>query len=178
MGGSFEYSFELTQTGTGWCEVDVFVDVTFPDGEVLPILQRYGVTLQAGQTIQREDMLQNVPASAPEGTYTYAAHIWNVSGWIMYAEASFTFEKLPGFGATDQGRAWTVLGWDDAFPAVENSAQRNHALLSAYPNPFNATTTIRFDLPYTGKMNLGFLTFPAVSSSSWPTVGWRPVPTR
>ncbi len=153
-GGSFDYNIEATNSEATQQVFHVWCDVTLPDGSIYgPVLGPANVTLDAGGTISR-DRTQNVPAGAPEGTYSYNAYagVYPIAEW---STDSFNFEKL------SSGDGMAVLGWENSgeafdvwISAATNEVPGEFTLLSAYPNPFNPTTNISFALPQAAKVSL------------------------
>jgi hypothetical protein len=73
----------------------------------------------------------------------------------VWNEASFTFLKQArGEGIFDPAQL-TVSGWNlDEHPVDSKESPTDFTLMSAYPNPFNPTTTLSFTLPEAGKVSL------------------------
>ncbi len=153
-GGSFDFDFELQNTSTSESYVvDVWTDITLPDGTIYPVLSRTGVPLGPSASILRT-LTQFVPGSAMPGHYVLNAHVRDNATWNVYVEASIPFDKLEGDGAENHDMGWALLGWEDPqMPAVAE-LPTEYDLLPAYPNPFNPTTTLRFDLPEAGQVKL------------------------
>jgi len=145
-GGDFMYDIEFTNIGPTWCLFDAAIDVTTPSGLTIPILMRENINMMPGQTILRPNMVQTVPGSISAGTYTYHGYLWDQSSWTIYAEDSFTFEKLAGSDLGNSSNSWTLSGWDDGSPEKVEQIPDNHQLMSAYPNPFNPSTVISYQL--------------------------------
>ena len=153
-GGSFNYQVDLANIESISCSFDAWIDVELPDGTIIgPLLLRQGMTLSPGAYIFRE-MTQSVPGAAPIGTYTYRAHIgvyFNDNVWI---EDNFTFEKSAGERAPSGYTSWKLTGWDTPAEEFIEELPSSYALFSAYPNPFNAETTIGFHLSFAGMVKL------------------------
>ncbi|NQS98346.1 MAG: T9SS type A sorting domain-containing protein [candidate division Zixibacteria bacterium] len=153
-GGAFEYQVDLTNIESISCSFDAWIDVVMPDSAVIgPLLLRQGMTLTPGAYIFRE-MTQNVPGAAPAGTYTYRAYIGVHFNDDVWAEDSFTFEKSAIDKLSDGDEEWKLTGWDAPAADVIAEAPTGYTLFNAYPNPFNAETTIEFHLPFGGLVNL------------------------
>jgi hypothetical protein len=151
-GGSFTFNTELENSGLSMVSIDFWIEAVLPGGSVYgPIILREGVNLGAGAIITR-DLVQNIPASAPPGTYTYRA---NIGGYpnMVYSTDSFPFEKLAGEGGIHLINDWGISGWDEPANAVANIPQE-FTLKQNYPNPFNPETAIEFGLPEACKVQI------------------------
>jgi outer membrane protein assembly factor BamB len=154
-GGSFNYNAALTNSETTASLCDVWIRVQLPNNTwYAPILGPMPLTLPAGGSLTRL-RTQAVPGSAPAGLYTYR-------GWIgdypaAWDSSSFTFAKS-GFGTLDSEiGAWTNTG--ESFTSEEPASITDptptaFTLHACSPNPFNASTMIRFDLLQAGWVRL------------------------
>lgn len=150
-GGSFDYTLDITNLGTGAGTFDGWVEAVLPSGSVYgPLLLRNNVTLGAGMSLSRE-MSQTIPGSAPAGTYTYRLNTGNYPGTVV-ASDEFDFEK------TAAGDGGFVTGWEisgfDGESTVEIQLPNSGLLLSAYPNPFNNQAVFSFELGTAGMTEL------------------------
>jgi hypothetical protein len=152
-GGEFQFDIEIVQSNLGWCTCDICIDVTLPGGTTLFILQRDDIAFAPEQTISRQDLTQQVPGTAPAGTYTYHAYAWDAATWTIYAEDFFTFEKLDGGDGLIPEAGWTLSGWDETSPRVETVAP-TYFVMNSYPNPFNPSTVISYQVSEVSQVNL------------------------
>jgi hypothetical protein len=68
---------------------------------------------------------------------------------------SFTFVKLETGRGFNKNQDWAIEGWDsEPFAGTQAIIPDKTALLSAYPNPFNSKTNIKFELPNSGEVSL------------------------
>ncbi len=75
--------------------IDIITEVTLPDGSTYgPIINAPNRTLSSGAEISR-NLSQNIPASAPPGTYIYHAKISDAFAGLE-DEDYFYFEKAVG----------------------------------------------------------------------------------
>ncbi len=152
-GGTFQYDLEIVNTGTGWCLMDFWMAVTTPGGYTFNIFEREGLFSYAGNVIARSGLVQYVPGSILPGTYTYSAYVKDSETWEVYAEDSFDFEKLPGSDALNHNQDWALFGWNDEIVSVD-SAPAEMLTYPVFPNPFNPTTNISFELRVASSVNL------------------------
>jgi parallel beta-helix repeat protein len=153
-GGSFDYAIQVTNIATVSLNMDIWCDVTFPNGSIHgPVLGPFNdVSVGSEATISRE-RTQAVPAGAPPGIYTYNAYAVSESDTSF---DSFTFVKLAADGS-DWYSGWFNTGEDfGEFGGVALAANlpTEYALNSPYPNPFNPTTNISYQLPKDSNIKL------------------------
>jgi hypothetical protein len=149
-GGSFSYTGVLQNNlGVGG-RGDVWLMLNVPGiGMYGPIRRINNIPIQPHQFIALGGVVQDIPAIAPTGVYDYIAYCGYYPNFKAdSAVFQFTVATVGEVGpATD----WTVHGW---FDDQEASAPGQYALLGNYPNPFNATTEIRFTLPAQSEIRL------------------------
>ncbi len=150
-GGSFDFNAQIENTGTSAQTFDVWIMVeAIGIGWVGPLFAVYDFTLSGGIAIER-DRTQVVPGHINSGTYRYELRAGDYPDDI-WAYDNFTFEKSgPGEGLSIE--EWTNFG--EEYNMVEKgNTPTEFALLTACPNPFNPTTTIRFGLPVASRVKL------------------------
>jgi hypothetical protein len=109
------------------------------------------MTLASGGQINRT-ITQSVPTAAPAGNYTYWGHCGFYPG-VVLAESSFPFTKSAFYDGNRIASNWNLYGWEEEL-AEKDTLPNNCLLNPAYPNPFNNTTTISFNLAQSAKVDL------------------------
>ena len=151
-GGSFTFTGTL-QNNTGEQQTgDVWIMLELPGGAIYgPIQQFNNIMLAPNQGITAAGIEQDVPDFAPLGTYQYIARC-GLYPSIIIDETSFEFTVIaPIDGGADN---WTLSGWFDENENLLMGLPMNYALSFNYPNPFNLTTAIRYQLPVNDYVDL------------------------
>jgi hypothetical protein len=152
-GGSFQFDAAITNNTGFLTPVQAWISVQLPVGLWYgPVLGPVSMTLPANQSVTRQ-RTQTVPGSAPAGLYTYR-------GWVgSYPHApldssSFTFMKLgTGNGPPVTGE-WLNTGAEFGETEIPISTHNSAYLSPLYPNPFNRTATISYELQAAGHVSL------------------------
>ncbi len=147
-GGSFSYNATVTNNAAASTTFDAWIMTQLPTGPWYgPVLGPVNLTLAAGASLTRV-RIQSIPAGAPAGTYTYRGYVGDYST-VKWDSSSFTFVKLGAELGGSPG-AWENSGESFDPWASSNSSPptpTHFALTSVYPNPFNPTAQVRFELP-------------------------------
>ncbi len=150
-GGSFDYNVTVTNPLDSTQSADAWMVVTLPDGSLYgPVLGPVTVTIPGGASLTRL-RTQNVPGNAPAGTYTYEANLGNYPTNVC-SSSGFDFVKLGVGGDGSMSGGWVVS--EERLGQAVATGPDGFKLLEAYPNPFNPTTTIRFELPEAARVRL------------------------
>ncbi len=113
-----------------------------------------------------------VPDYAPAGTYTMTGYVGGYPSYVWDSD-SFTFEKLSDgdAGGLVTANSFTLSGWEELATPIE-SIPSEFAVAQAFPNPFNPTTTISFQLPEAAKVTLSVYDIHGRLVAE-PVNGWR-----
>ena len=127
-GGSFLYSMIVLNPIDDFQETDTWADFVLPGGSIQSIgLVQGGIILPGGGSYENS-YSQTVAGSQPAGDYLFRVHTGDYSTQEIYYTDSFPFTKSATTGA-------------DGFRLEE-----------AFPNPFNAATSLTFYLPDDGEV--------------------------
>lgn len=132
--------------------LDVWVMLGLPMGTRYGPIERYSnFPLNPLQKLRIDGISQMVPAYAPYGQYNYLAFVGSYPYAVDSAEFPFTVVQGSLSGQNQSG--WNLYGW---FENGNDAATiPGKPIISAnYPNPFNAVTTITFDLARSGNTSL------------------------
>ena len=143
-GGTFEFNIALTNNETSLVTCNAWTMVTLPIGSNYGPILLANLNLNASVTVNR-DRVQNVPASAPSGNYTYHAYV-GIYPDNIWDEDSFPFTKLADGDGGGYVNDWANWGADFGGITATSKIPAKFSLGNAYPNPFNPATAIRYEL--------------------------------
>jgi hypothetical protein len=151
-GGSFQFTTVINNLGLGPTVFDAWFNVSVPEIGTIYLMTRSNIYLSTGGSLTHT-LTQYVPSRAPAGTYTYRGFVGEYPDFVVDCD-SFTFEKSSTARGFNQYPDWTLEGWDDAEKSSSFLSPLAFNLVSASPNPFNAETRIKFQIPVTGNVSL------------------------
>ncbi|GEM_PF-5841659 len=148
-GGSFNYTATLGNTTSSSQISDVWLMLNVPGYGLYGPIDRFdNISIAPNSAIVVSGVTQDIPTFAPLGVYNYIAYCGDYPSDIN-DEASFEFTVVPeSTGTTD---SWGVGDW---FKEKDNSIPTSPISVMNYPNPFNSSTEIKFDLPHQSFVNL------------------------
>jgi bacillopeptidase F len=91
-GGSFTFHMALINTTQSSQNIDWWIDVKRPNGQIFGPIESHNQTLNPGQTITMWNQVQTVPGGVPAGTYAYNAKVGTLPN-IVDAISAFEFTK-------------------------------------------------------------------------------------
>lgn len=156
-GGIFNFTASVTRTVGPQTPFFAWIRIKYPNGSYSGlVLGPISINPPVGITVSKV-RAQVIPNTNPVGTCCYIGYVGPTIVYPAVDSSAFTFFKgYPPLG--DGPDVWgEAICTGDPFPyevASSASAPSEFKLQGASPNPFNPTTTIRFQMPQAGLVNL------------------------
>jgi hypothetical protein len=165
-GGSIWYNVGVKNNRTTAQSCTAWVKVRQPNGTwwPSPILGPMAITIPPSVMISRPRGPVSFPSLLSNGVYMLEVGVGSASLIPTDAHQLWALKLSPPLPGEDAGGNG---GWDmvefpqstgEPFPgeemAITSTIPQAFALLGAYPNPFNPATTIKFQMPQAGLVNL------------------------
>ncbi|PJA27048.1 MAG: hypothetical protein CO189_08110 [candidate division Zixibacteria bacterium CG_4_9_14_3_um_filter_46_8] len=152
-GGSFNFNADVTNNGNSGVSLDCWIGLKLPNLTLFGPLAVYNnIFFAANQTLVFNNLTQFIPTYAPVGNYLYIGYIGDYPT-IKYDSTYFDF-TVTAASANTQRNGWILKGWLGMEPESNNSIPSATTLVGNYPNPFNARTSIYYDLSEAGEVSL------------------------
>jgi hypothetical protein len=149
QGGSFGYAGTITNNTEDPQTTDIWVMAAGPlEGVYGPFKDFYDFPLNPSQS-RSAHFNQRVPRMAPLGFYNYIAYCGDYPSTVMDSSL-FQIEVVEGVESGQGG--WVLTG--SFLEGDLADIPFEFALLGNYPNPFNASTVISYELPTTSHVKL------------------------
>jgi len=160
-GGIVEFSALIVNNTDQTVSFDGWTMITLPDGSVFGPLMSAHPTLLPYAELFVESLSQMIPDWAPEGDYTLTANVGIFPSFIVDSGEIFITKMIRNSGTPERVGSveeWSTLasGWNTTteFVVEQSDLPQTFALGNAYPNPFNATTTLSLTLPETRQVEV------------------------
>lgn len=151
-GGSFDWTIAIVNNETFTVEFDVWIKVN----QYYLVFGPATRSLPGGAAPAPRQFTQDIPLGAPPGLYTYDAYIGDYPTNTIWDSDFFPF-TITFSGGDGGSAAWSANTFGDWLlgPMVTaESLPADSRLISAYPNPFNPTTAISYQLQASSFVNL------------------------
>jgi len=179
-GGSFDFNVAVTNHGPTQEEFVTWTRIRYPDSTwTAPIFGPTSILPPLNVVVTRR-CTQTIPATFPAGQYDCVGYTTLTYPGTPLDSSFFTFTKstvidgIPWIWDTSNSR---LLSTDENQTLTATSSLPQETALSAYPNPFNATTVVSFELQDAGFVKLAVFDISGRrvgAHSSAPLVdGWR-----
>jgi len=150
-GGSFGFTGTVTNTTDQFQQVDIWLMAYVPGIGMYGPLKRYNSVPFNPYQVRSAHLNQNIPNGAPiSDEYMYLGYVGDYPS-TKIDSSGFPFEVTAKGLAKAGAGDWVLTG---SFLEGVTDLPSEFALLSNYPNPFNAQTVIEYQLPVSASVKL------------------------
>ncbi|RJP76703.1 MAG: VWA domain-containing protein [Candidatus Zixiibacteriota bacterium] len=146
-GGQFFYTMEVINPIPSYAQCDVWADMVTPAGAVQELGLLEDDLVLFGGEVNTDAYIQEVPGTAAPGDYLFRVHSGDYTTQEIYYTDSFSFTKSATLAGPPYNNGWRYYPVGQAPQEGPGWAGGEPALRRAFPNPFNATTSLQFYLP-------------------------------
>ncbi|MFH1734719.1 MAG: SBBP repeat-containing protein [bacterium] len=155
-GGDLVYDLHLENLGSSSIRFDGWFAIAYESSAANTVVLRSFINYQSGWTINRPSMYYPIPSTYAAGNYMFYGRV-GIEPNIVWAESGFPFTK-EGTNFFDGFVPFAVDGAPNPFDRIDENliveAPSNYSLEGAFPNPFNPTTAISYQLSALSHVNL------------------------
>lgn len=154
-GGSFSYTASGTNQTAQIMNSTYWTKAYLPNNTPYPVLQH--AVLFPPSSTRGATLTQNVPISAPAGSYKYVGYLGTYPDSVL-AWSSFTFSKSATEGDLGGWEAVITSDWTqnptNTILQTSTTSKTDKIGLWNSPEPFNPNTMINYSLPADGQVRL------------------------
>jgi len=156
-GGSFTYDVVVANTLDGRVSGNIWAVMVDPEGIESIVSPVFSLTVFANQERQFNNIIQIISGDLPAGEYIYRI----CAGYypeVMFSDEFGLIKQL--MTNTNDGTYydWDIIGFDNDGTLTEDSNPTEllseFTVSSAYPNPFNPSTSISVTLPEASQLSI------------------------
>jgi len=153
-GGNLVYDLFVINSDPNPVDFDGWLEASYEGGTPTTLILREFTDYQSGWTIDRPGTIYPVPAAWAAGNYEFSGKVGGYPAMI-WDESNFPFVKS-GVSDGSDFVPYSVADAPNPFEVIDNEPLKASSFdfLTAYPNPFNPTTVISFDLPVASEVRL------------------------